>query len=829
MGEVYEVEDTLLRGDPVALKTIRSEFAGDANSLHRFKQEVLLARKLSHPHLCPIYDVARCEEPSPPFLFFTLKLLRGETLSARLARAGRITGAEAEALMRGMTSGVSALHAAHVIHRDLKPNNVMLDGAGAALCVTIMDFGLARLHDAESTLSPFSIAAGTPGYMAPEVLNGQGPSQAADLYALGVLLHEALTGERPAAKPMSLLLQPSPALAAAEVSPALRNAVGELFAAEPDRRCAAFEHLRRTFDLPSATLAPPGEEVRRAGQNLLTRRGFAVGAGVATLAAAGAVWLRWPEVEQLLDPLPDRRSIALLSWPVSSAPGVVLTVLDSIAQRLARVEAYVKDLAIISLRDLPAGTGAGSGPTESAGVLGANLVLAVSFAAAINNARLNLQVLDASTGRVLRQAHVSSLVGEMGSLGERASAMAARLLSLPLREGRVSDEDELKRVSPPVFRLYSEAGQLGSRPNGTGFEPAVAKYQQVLEADPRFSLGYARLALLYIEQYLVDSDKAKLSLAERNASLALRYNPGSAKGLLSQALVCLYSGRTEHSLEYFAKSLKADPGNPETLLYRAQALRDVGSLGQAQQVYEALMRERPNFWPAYNELGWVLSRQAKYQEAAETYKQAALLAPEAALPLANLGSMYLEQGRRQEAVEASKQSLRRHPNEGAYLTLGDIAWTDGDYKGALGIYRSAAAVNSENHLIWRNIGDCDAALGDAAGMRASYARAAQMLAGEVARNPGNGMAWATLAFYHAKIGATKDAEADMAHAMQRGATDAESQFMMVQALAVLGRSAEALRLLLTCMDKGLSPVEVNLAPDLAELRKTPEYRAKAHG
>ena len=114
--------------------------------------------------------------------------------------------------------------------------------------------------------------------------------------------------------------------------------------------------------------------------------------------------------------------------------------------------------------------------------------------------------------------------------------------------------------------------------------------------------------------------------------------PIQLNGLLGQALVFLYSGRTKEAFDYFSKSLNVDPGNPETLIYKAQGLRNMSKLKETEQVYNQIIAERPNYWPAYNELGWVLFWEAKYKQAAEAFDDAANAAPDVALPLANLAT-----------------------------------------------------------------------------------------------------------------------------------------------------------------------------------------------
>ena len=237
MGEVYEVEDRFLQGVHIALKVILPHIAGDAGSSRRFEQEVLLARKVTHPNLCPIYDISRCQEPAPPFVFLTMKLLAGETLASRLKRPLSIPRNECMSIFRQMTAGLGAIHDGGIVHRDIKPNNVMLDYSGSELCVSIMDFGLARLYDSQTTIT-VGLIAGTPGYIAPELLRGDPPSQATDIFALGVLIQQVLTNRCLSEEVHGLSVKASPALDAADVPSLYIHSVKEFLSEDPKRRCA---------------------------------------------------------------------------------------------------------------------------------------------------------------------------------------------------------------------------------------------------------------------------------------------------------------------------------------------------------------------------------------------------------------------------------------------------------------------------------------------------------------------------------------------------------------------------------------------------------------
>jgi serine/threonine protein kinase len=213
MGEVYEAEDEEM--GRVALKTIRAEVRS-AQSLRRFRQEVQLARKVTHPNVCRIHEFFPPGEGSTPATaFLTMELLEGATLSRRISDSGPLPWTEAQSLALQLCQGLQAIHEAGIIHRDFKSPNVMLathQGAhrGTPRAV-VMDLGLARQDDAEkpdkerNAMTLRGAVMGTPNYMAPEQIEGGAVTPATDIYAFGVVLFEMVTGKLPfdASTPMA--------------------------------------------------------------------------------------------------------------------------------------------------------------------------------------------------------------------------------------------------------------------------------------------------------------------------------------------------------------------------------------------------------------------------------------------------------------------------------------------------------------------------------------------------------------------------------------------------------------------------------------------------
>jgi len=195
MGEVYRADDLTL-GQAVAMKFLPEEATSHDGMLERFKNEVRIARRVSHPNVCRVYDVGEVDGAT----FFTMEYVDGEDLGSLLRRIGRLPQDKAVEIARQVCAGLAAAHTKGVLHRDLKPANIMLDGRGQ---VVITDFGLAGVAD---EIRGPEVRSGTPAYMAPEQIEGREVTLLSDIYALGLVFYEIFTGKRAfAEKPVGVL------------------------------------------------------------------------------------------------------------------------------------------------------------------------------------------------------------------------------------------------------------------------------------------------------------------------------------------------------------------------------------------------------------------------------------------------------------------------------------------------------------------------------------------------------------------------------------------------------------------------------------------------
>jgi serine/threonine protein kinase/tetratricopeptide (TPR) repeat protein len=832
MGEVYEAYDQEL--GPVALKTIRRDLAGDQSVLRRFKQEVLLARQVTSPYVCRIHELFTLPETGQHTVaaFLTMELLAGATLAKRI-ELGILPWSEAEPIAIKLCQGLDALHAVGLVHRDFKPANAMLFRRGDVTHALIMDFGLALRPDeslyGHQRMTRSGGIIGTPGYMAPEQREkGARLSPATDVYALGLVIYEMLTGEHALAESpgdRSAGSATKRLIPASTLHDGIPHHVDRVIAKCLEDRPA--DRFQAAGEVAKA-LRDKGFRVARTS-GVFTRRRTLMVAGTAALALAWAgIWER-EELESFFDqlshPLPRKRFVAVLAWPTSADHGIQAAlsgVVDAIENELSRAEAFDSNFYVVASHSSNDGGTSAAKLAQVVDPLGTNLVLAAFGALSHKGFELTLKLLDPSSGNTLRAKLVPMARDELGHLPARAVETAASLLGV---SHYVTPGNRLlpPATSSEAFKALQAADALRKLPDDTGLEASIEKYKEAIELDSHFAAAHSRLAIAYVRLHALMRDPAALELAEENARAALNGDANLVEGYLAMSYVFQYRDDPDAALAQMSKAVSLDPSNPVTRVWQADLYTGLNRLPEAESTCRLVIKSRPNFWLAHQDLGAVFDRQCKYREALKEFRAASLAKPKSVLPLTNVAIVQCKLGMYPEAYETFTKSMALRPYPPAAWGLAQLLRGTGRLSEALHSARRAVELDPTQDPYWLELGDCYNEMGGhRSEARQAYLKALTAAEDKLKSSP-DGTTWMLLALYRLKAGVVGSPAALLAKAEAMGATDPDSRLCKLRILELTGQRAAALDILTSCLRAGVTVFQVDLIPDLKSLRGDPRY------
>ncbi len=264
MGKVYEARHLRLKDRRFAVKVLHAEFARQAEVVSRFQREAESASAIDHPNVIDVFDVHTTQDGIP---YLVGEFLEGEELGAYLERAGQLEVSVAVAIARQVCRALAAAHARGIVHRDMKPENVFITQRDGATTIKVLDFGISKAGSRETNLTRTGMIMGTPSYMAPEQARGDKVDHRADVYAIGALLYQTLTGHRPfdsedAASTLTMVLTLEPARPRSlnpAVPAALELVIQRAMAKDPRDRyqnTAELDFALAPFDVPGGALQP---------------------------------------------------------------------------------------------------------------------------------------------------------------------------------------------------------------------------------------------------------------------------------------------------------------------------------------------------------------------------------------------------------------------------------------------------------------------------------------------------------------------------------------------------------------------------------------------
>lgn len=832
MGDVYEAEDLFQNSRRVALKTIQPEIAADARMIARFKQEVRIGQDVTHRNVCRVFDLGyhHLGSGDSRILYMTMELLRpGRTLSKHIGERGKETvlaPGEALPILRQIAAGLESLHEAGYVHRDVKPQNILLvSQRNGETRAVLTDLGLARRVVAGFSAAPsytgWSGRSGTPEYMAPEQVTGGELSPATDIYALGVILFQMLTGVLPftgatrqeIAEKRLHSPAPAPKSLAPDIDPLWNDAILGCLEREPERRVRSCKELVERLE---SGAKPQPAPVRRSRRYVL----------VAALAVLMAVLapLLW-RTGAFHESLPAERRVAVLKFAnIGGDPAIEAFsdgLMETLTSKLTQLESFQKSLSVIPASDVRKANPASV--REAQREFNVNVVITGSIQRSARGFHLILNVVDAKRLKQLRSrdtvvAHADPVAMQQGLVHELAA-----LLDVPLgQEAR----DTLARGGTSVAGAYEwyiqGRGYLLS--GRAGLDRSIEAFERALEKDPRYALAQAGLGEAYWLKYRVTRDRRWIDEAWKYSRQALSIDPTLAPVHTALAAISAGTGDYPAAIAHARQAIRFDPTNYRAYGELAQALDASGNTAGAEAALQEAIAIRKDYWGSYVRLGTFYFRHGRYQDAERAFLAVTNLAPENPAGYTNLGGMYHMQGRTEEAKRALEKSIQLRPTLQAISNLATVYFFEGRYADAAPLFEKLVNEGSKDYRVWGNLADAYRWTPDSAEKaRLAYRRAIELTREALAVNRRDTEALSALALYLAKSG---DAAAALAAARKAESAAPKDPAVLFDAAIVseiAGRREDALKYLERALRAGYSKDEIQRDPELKRLRADARY------
>ena len=765
MSEVYLARDTGPLERQVALKFLPEAMRRDQSYRQRFLNEARNAAALNHPYICKIYDVRETESQS----YIAMEYVEGTTLEDRLDN-GTLSLEKAVQIAVEITEALNKAHANEIVHRDLKPSNVMITSDGH---VKIMDFGLAKrmtppagpVDDQDTSLTGEGQILGTAAYMSPEQAQGNTIDARSDIFSLGVLIYEMLSGVHPFRKATrqetrSSILREDPEPLSAhhpEVPRPLSETVRRMLEKDPERRPQSVATLLAQLRGIQVQLGLRKGRTKVLLHKLRRRPALAALILLAVIAISFGVI----ELVNLTGPrLPDRIHLVVLPFDVTGGG------LERQLFSRGLTEAVTRKLTRLTgrsnLQIPPARAAAGLGSAgEARKALGANLALVTSLNEFEGGLDVHYTLRDTATLDQIRVGSFQVPASDPFGLQDRLVERIVGLLELELtaKEER-SIHDHGTKVAKAYRDYLQGRGHLVERGDyslDTGIKDALSLFHQAASHDPDFAWAWASLGEVRFGLYKSTQAPSEIETARRYCERALELDPDLAAGHLCLGTIYDAQGDRKAAIGTLERAIGLEPTHDEAFRTLAEIYpRD--DLEKAIETYEQAIEARPHYWRMYDWLGTLLFGHSKWAEAASSYDKAIQLAPDyVGDSLNNRGATYIYLGRYEDAVRDLKRAIDSNPTSRACSNLGSVYLRRGEYPLAVYHLEQAFQLNDTDYRVAGNLAEAYHSAGEFENAGQKYRRAINLGRSELLSRPDDPGVHILLARYHAMLGEREEA------------------------------------------------------------------------
>lgn len=846
MGIVYKARDTRL-DRTVALKFLPKHLTSSVKDKQRFIREAKAAAALNHPNICTIHNVD--EHNGIPFI--VMEIVEGKNLREVLKteRVGH------QAIIEYAIQIASALQEAHsrgIIHRDIKCDNLMVTPGGR---IKVMDFGLAKLKGSVQVTKSGN-TVGTISYMSPEQVRGEEVDERSDIWSVGIVLYELLTGKLPfkadydhAVMYSILNSDPKPVSGLIDsIPPELEEIVNRCIAKDPTGRFQSaadlLKELQAVREIVSSDIKKSaGHHKGHSIQGKIYRRRYILAGSTAVAVILLLLVMFVPDREILQNEFSDypvNESILLMVLPFTNigedpdrqmfCDGLV----ETITSNLTQISRTNRDLWIVpaqvqeDVSILPAADGERQyikSPAEAYRTFGVNYVIRGSLQPIADSLRLTLHLVDAKNNRLVDSSLIDVQNADVFTLQNKSVESVLTMLDLELSP---ETEEVIKKgyaSDPAAFELYMQGiGNLKRYERIENINAAIELLGQSVEADPQFALAYAGLGQAYWRKYEYTGESEWLEKADEHALKAYDLNNELTQVNITLGIINRGTGEYELAIENFNNVLAVDPTNADAYRELARVYESLGDISEAEATHKRAIRLKPDDWAGYGALGTFYFRHNRYDDAIEQFKKVIEITPDNHHGYSNLGAMFYYQGQNEEARGMFEKSLELSETFEVTSNLGTLYYIQGKYREAAQMYERALDIHDGHYRVWGNLGAAYYYTPDEREKAyPAYEHAIELAEDYKRNNPSDYEVFIDLAGYSERLGKEEDAKAYMEQALELSSGNTVIMFSAGTILERLGEREEALYWIMKAIENGHSKSEIVNQPELQDLIKDERF------
>lgn len=859
MGRVYKAHDKELNRT-VAIKVVRPGAMVETDALARFKQELVLASKISHKNILRIHDLGEVNG----LKFITMAYVEGQDLHQIIKDNPKLPLERVLKFATQLAGALAAAHAEDVVHRDLKPQNILVDKNDQ---VYISDFGLAKsFGEGAIGMTQSGAFLGTPRYMSPEQVEGKPTDGRSDLYAYGLILYEMVTGEVPFTGESTLTVMyqrlrerpKSPRTTNPEVPNWLDRVIMRCLERDPnDRYQNAYDILT---DLQGA------QSVGGVSRSRILRGGSSIQIQLPRFASRRWIWvvcglvsvailvLAIPQTRHMIlngrrqgnaasvsgvprlssfgrkgtstvpgvPPLSDGRFVAVLPLQILGDSSQLDYVAKGIEEALSTKLFQLKDVRVTS--DEAADQVDQKQTLPKIGrALGANLLLQGVLQAAGDKMRITMNLEDVADGTRLWSGEFDGVAGDVFALEDRIYNQLISALDLKPTNDELASAAARPTDNVAAYDLYLRGRNSMRGHDDKSIRSALEYFDQALKTDPEFALAYTGIADASLRMNAIKKDSVWTGKALAAAQQAQQLDDKLPEVHATLGSAYRATGRYSEAVAELRRALSLAPNSDDFYRRLGDVYLDSGNVTQAIEAFKKAVQLNQYYWVNQNGLGKGYAHQGDYQKALQAYQQVATLDPDIEAGYENVGNIYLQQGKYQESIPYFQKALQIEPYFSTYSNLGTSYFFLKQYSNAVEMFEKAVTLNPNDTQMMVNLADAYRGAAQQDKARTTYQRAISVGFRELQTNPEDAEVMSEIALSYAKIGNVLEAQKFIRQARGIDKNNVIYIYYQAEIDALLGRSAEALKVLREALEKHYPAEYAAGDEDLSSLNGSPEF------